>query len=214
MNCPLPSIRILYIIDVYISIIIARDTLVSTKLLKSRSDRRREIQSGEEHLSLQDDSKGGRFLPASCPLRVSSATLLCGPVPARNADLKAARGPAPTRPQAVSPIFRAALVQTSAALRPFHSALLRYKGGDTPQLALATPRLRQVAFGIWLKCRRPNPKQGATTMTTKKQTAGFQTLALSGIHESTTNPRRTFDESKLAELADFVSGHKIGVLCR
>ena len=51
-------------------------------------------------------------------------------------------------------------------------------------------------------------------MTTKKQTTGFQTLALSSIHESTTNPRRTFDESKLAELADFVSGHKIGILFR
>ena len=39
-------------------------------------------------------------------------------------------------------------------------------------------------------------------MTTKKQTARFQTLALSSIHESTTNPRRTFDGSKLAELAE------------
>jgi hypothetical protein len=39
-------------------------------------------------------------------------------------------------------------------------------------------------------------------MTTKKQTAGFQSLALSSIHESNTNPRRTFDESKLAELAE------------
>jgi len=39
-------------------------------------------------------------------------------------------------------------------------------------------------------------------MTTKKHNAGFQTLALSSIHESTTNPRRTFDESKLAELAE------------
>src|ERR1700691_6120980 len=117
-------------------------------------------------------------------------------------NLRAARGPAPTRPQAASPIFRAALVQSSAFARPFHSALLRYKGGDTPQLALATPRLRQVAFGIWLKCRRPRPKRGATTMTAKKHTAGFQTLALSSIHESTTNPRRTFDESKLAELAE------------
>ena len=75
--------------------------------------------------------------------------------PPRTAKL---RGPAPTRPQAASPIFRAALVQTSASLRPFHSALLRYKGGDTPQLALATPRLRQVAFGIWLKCRRHKTK--------------------------------------------------------
>jgi ParB family transcriptional regulator, chromosome partitioning protein len=49
---------------------------------------------------------------------------------------------------------------------------------------------------------------------TKKHNAGFQTLALSSIHESTTNPRRTFDESKLAELADFVPGNKIGLLCR
>jgi len=30
----------------------------------------------------------------------------------------------------------------------------------------------------------------------------YQTIALASIHESTTNPRRTFDESKLAELAD------------
>ncbi len=39
-------------------------------------------------------------------------------------------------------------------------------------------------------------------MTTKKQPAGFQIVALSSIHDSTTNPRRTFDESKLAELAE------------
>jgi hypothetical protein len=50
--------------------------------------------------------------------------------------------------------------------------------------------------------------KGATTMTTKKNNVGFQTLALTDIYESSTNPRRTFDESKLAELADFVSGHK------
>ena len=30
----------------------------------------------------------------------------------------------------------------------------------------------------------------------------YQTIALASIHESTTNPRRTFDETKLAELAD------------
>ena len=38
------------------------------------------------------------------------------------------------------------LCRPPLALRPFHFALLRYKGGETPQLALATPRLRQVAF--------------------------------------------------------------------
>jgi hypothetical protein len=42
----------------------------------------------------------------------------------------------------------------------------------------------------------------------------YQTIALASIHGSTTNPRRTFDETKLAELADFVPGHKIGILCR
>src|SRR5258707_14913631 len=39
-------------------------------------------------------------------------------------------------------------------------------------------------------------------MTTKKSNAGFHTLALTHIHESTTNPRRTYDETKLAELAE------------
>jgi hypothetical protein len=34
------------------------------------------------------------------------------------------------------------------------------------------------------------------------------------IRESTTNPRHTFDESKLQEFADFVPGHKIGLLFR
>jgi len=49
-------------------------------------------------------------------------------------------------------------------------------------------------------------------MTAKKMNAGFQTIALANIHESTTNPRRTFDESKLAELADYVPGHIISVM--
>jgi hypothetical protein len=39
-------------------------------------------------------------------------------------------------------------------------------------------------------------------------------LAIDTIHESTTNPRRTFDEAKLRELADFVPGNKIGLLWR
>ena len=38
-------------------------------------------------------------------------------------------------------------------------------------------------------------------MTTKRSNAGFQTVPLSNSRESTTNPRHTFDESKLAELA-------------
>jgi ParB family chromosome partitioning protein len=42
-----------------------------------------------------------------------------------------------------------------------------------------------------------------------QNSSAFQYLAIDTIHESTTNPRRTFDESKLQELADFVPGHKI-----
>jgi hypothetical protein len=106
-------------------------------------------------------------------------------------------------------------VQTSAALRPFHYALLRYKGGETPQLAVATPRLRQVAFGMYVTCHcHDNVNNKGATMTAKKINAGFQTIGLAKIHESTTNPRRTFDESKLAELADFVPGNKICLLFR
>jgi ParB family transcriptional regulator, chromosome partitioning protein len=47
-----------------------------------------------------------------------------------------------------------------------------------------------------------------------QNSSAFQYLAIDTIHESTTNPRRTFDESKLQELADFVPGHKIGLLWR
>ena len=42
----------------------------------------------------------------------------------------------------------------------------------------------------------------------------FQYLAIDTIHESTTNPRRTFDEGKLRELADFVPGNIIAILWR
>ncbi len=70
-----------------------------------------------------------------------------------NSTSKNARGALPhPRAQAASPIFRASLVQTSASLRPFHLPLCsRSKGGDTPQLALATPRLRQEAFGMYVQ---------------------------------------------------------------
>jgi ParB family chromosome partitioning protein len=46
-----------------------------------------------------------------------------------------------------------------------------------------------------------------------QNSSAFQFLALDTIHESAANPRRTFEESKLHELADFVPGHKIGILC-
>ena len=47
-----------------------------------------------------------------------------------------------------------------------------------------------------------------------QNSSAFQFLTLDTIHESATNPRRTFDESKLHELADFVPGHKIRLLLR
>jgi ParB family chromosome partitioning protein len=41
----------------------------------------------------------------------------------------------------------------------------------------------------------------------------YRNLPLSALSESATNPRRIFDDSALKELADFVPGHKIGLLC-
>ena len=37
-----------------------------------------------------------------------------------------------------------------------------------------------------------------------QDTSAFQFLAIDQIHESTTNPRRTFDEAKLYELAESI----------
>lgn len=41
----------------------------------------------------------------------------------------------------------------------------------------------------------------------------YRNLPLAVLTESTTNPRRIFEDSALKELADFVPGHKSGVLC-
>ena len=80
--------------------------------------------------------------------------------------LSTLRGSAPiTRRQGASPIFRASLVQTSAALRPFRSAFGSLsKGGYTPPLAPCYPRLRQVAFGMYMprfnaEVQQPNPRR-------------------------------------------------------
>jgi hypothetical protein len=52
-------------------------------------------------------------------------------------------------------------------------------------------------------------------MTTMDTTAAeYRDLPLSLLVESTTNPRRHFDEAFLKELAAFVPGHKIGILFR
>ncbi len=77
-----------------------------------------------------------------------------------------AKGLCPDRAaQGVSPIFRASLVQTSAALRPFRSAFGSLsKGGYTPPLAPCYPRLRQVAFGMYMprfnaEVQKPEPQR-------------------------------------------------------
>jgi hypothetical protein len=42
----------------------------------------------------------------------------------------------------------------------------------------------------------------------------FQYIAIDQLFESKTNPRKTFDQKKLEELADYVPGHKICLLWR
>jgi hypothetical protein len=41
-----------------------------------------------------------------------------------------------------------------------------------------------------------------------QNSSAFQYLAIDTIHESATNPRRTFEEVKLQEFADYVPGNK------
>jgi ParB family transcriptional regulator, chromosome partitioning protein len=42
----------------------------------------------------------------------------------------------------------------------------------------------------------------------------YRNLPLNVLTESTTNPRHIFEDAALKELADFVPGHKIGILWR
>ena len=51
-------------------------------------------------------------------------------------------------------------------------------------------------------------------MTTTVQTQSeYRDLPIDWLVESSTNPRQTFDEDALQELAAFVPGNKIGLLC-
>ncbi len=45
-----------------------------------------------------------------------------------------------------------------------------------------------------------------------QNSSAFQYLAIDTIHESTTNPRRTFEESKLQELAESIRHHGLSSL--
>src|ERR1700751_5620851 len=76
-----------------------------------------------------------------------------GPARQLKATAKTSKGSSAPRARKPFPQSSALrLCRPALTLRPFHSALLRYEGGDTPQLALATPRLRQVAFGMYVTC--------------------------------------------------------------
>jgi hypothetical protein len=48
--------------------------------------------------------------------------------------------------------------------------------------------------------------------TTIANATEYRNLPLAFLTESKTNPRRTFEDDSLKELADFVPGHKIGIL--
>jgi len=52
------------------------------------------------------------------------------------------------------------------------------------------------------------------TTTTVTNATEYRDLPLAMLTESTTNPRRIFEENALKELADFVPGHKSGLLFR
>jgi ParB family chromosome partitioning protein len=53
--------------------------------------------------------------------------------------------------------------------------------------------------GLSLKIENPRPKEGIM-----QNSSEFQYIAIDIIHESATNPRRTFDECKIAELAESI----------
>src|SRR5277367_4492487 len=77
--------------------------------------------------------------------------------------------PPRSRGARVSPIFRASLVQTGFRPPPLRS------GGETPPLAPCYPRLRQVAFGMYMPrfnagVQRPTPKEEAPMNTTSSVT--------------------------------------------
>jgi hypothetical protein len=58
------------------------------------------------------------------------------------------------------------------------------------------------------------PQHHDTKENTVQNSSEFQYIAIDTIHESATNPRRTFDECKLGELPHYVPGHIICIMFR
>src|ERR1700689_72651 len=67
----------------------------------------------------------------------------------------------------------------------------------------------RAAYPLHHRNRQPQPKEGIM-----QNSSEFQYIAIDQLFESKTNPRKTFDQKKLEELADFVPGNKIGLLWR
>src|ERR1035437_217865 len=57
------------------------------------------------------------------------------------------------------------------------------------------------------RCTHPRIRRNGTMSTLAIQSTGYQTLTLDQMHESSTNPRRTFEPNKLAELAESLRTH-------
>ena len=98
------------------------------------------MEAGQQLLpsldSKQHSHGSGPFPPATpTPRTIQSISLRS----AQSKETKPPEGLRPWRATRGTPIFRAALVQTSAALRPLHSATAPFQGWGTPPLALAAP---------------------------------------------------------------------------
>src|SRR5271163_1906604 len=78
--------------------------------------------------------------------------------------------------------------------------------------------LRGVDTASMSPLRLPSPstarKEPFTMNTTIVNATEYRDLPLTLLTESTTNPRRIFEENALKEFADFVPGHIIGLMFR
>ena len=108
------------------------------------------------HQSLQQKPRS-RKSPPVCSRSASSATFSAGLFLSATPTLRAARGPAPTRPQAASPIFRAALVQTSAYAPPFPLRPAPLQGWGDPSACSCYPP--PSPGGVRHVCHMPLPQQ-------------------------------------------------------
>jgi hypothetical protein len=145
---------------VYISIATTSNFMVCSKLLFSvEAIRRCFSNTTGRYRAQQTQREDASSLPAAGFARHPSPTSAGLFMPATPA-LRIARGPTPTRPQAVSPIFRAELVQTSAIAPPFPLRPAPLQGWGYPSACACYPpafaRWRS-AFGI--KCGAQARKQ-------------------------------------------------------